>query len=110
MDEILEERQLNLYYLERMTPQERQERWEQEHLNELQGNPAPPEHGLPLDNTERYANFLQDQLYWETHDQTMRVYDMQKDDYRQECRRNEELLIQKEEWEDITFRLQQQLQ
>ncbi|CAF4766795.1 unnamed protein product, partial [Rotaria sp. Silwood2] len=55
MDEILEERQLQEYYFERMTPQDRQEVWEQEHLNELQGNPAPRAHGLPLDSTERYA-------------------------------------------------------
>ncbi|CAF3550135.1 unnamed protein product, partial [Rotaria sp. Silwood2] len=54
MDEILGERELEEYYLERMTPQDRQEVWEQEHLNELQGNPAPRAHGLPLDDTERY--------------------------------------------------------
>ena len=110
MDEILEERQLEEYYLERMTPQERQEIWEQQHLNELQGNPAPRRRGLPLDNTERYAKFLQDQLWSDQNDQAMRVYDMQNDDYKQECIRNQELLIQKEEWEDIAFRLQQQLQ
>ena len=110
MDEILQERHLDVYYLERMTPQERQEIWEQEHLNELQGNPAPRAHGLPLDDIERYAKFLQDKLRWDEHDQAMRVYDMQNDDYMQECIRNQELLMQKEKWEDIAFRLQQQLQ
>ena len=81
--------------------------WEQEHLNELQGNPAPRQYGLPLDDLERYANFLQHQQRRDEHDQAMRVYDMQNSDYQQECKRNEELLMQKEEWEDIAFRLQQ---
>ena len=76
-------------------------------MHELQANPAPREHGSPLDNIERYAKFLQHQLYWDKHDQTMRVYDMQNNDYAQECRRNQELLMQKEEWEDMAFRLQQ---
>ncbi|CAF4706760.1 unnamed protein product, partial [Rotaria magnacalcarata] len=35
-----------------MTPQKRQEVWEHEHLNVLQGNPAPRGHGLPLGYTE----------------------------------------------------------
>ncbi|CAF1520140.1 unnamed protein product [Rotaria sordida] len=107
MDEILGERELEEYYLERMTPQDRQEVWEQEHLNELQGNPAPRAHRLPLDDTERYAKFLQNQLWWDQHDQTMQVYDMQNNDYAPQCRRNQELLRQKEEWEDLAFRHQQ---
>jgi hypothetical protein len=107
MDETLEERQLETYYLERMTPQERQEIWEQEQLNELQGNPAPRAHGIPPDNLERYAKFLQHQLWRDQNEQTMQVYDMQNNDYTQECIRNEELLMRKEEWEDIAFRLQQ---
>ena len=107
MDEILGERELEEYNLERMTLQERQEVWEQEHLNELQGNPAPRAHGLPLDDTERYAIFIQDQLFWDQHDQAMRVYEMQNDDYAEQCRRNQQLLSQKEEWEDAAFRHQQ---
>ncbi|CAF3966634.1 unnamed protein product [Rotaria magnacalcarata] len=107
MDEILGERELEEYYLQRMTPQERQEVWEQEHLNELQGNPARRAPGLPPDDTERHAIFIQDQLYWDQHDQAMRVYDMQNADYAEQCRRNEELLRQKEEWDDAAFRHQQ---
>jgi hypothetical protein len=107
MDEILQERQLEAYYLERMTPEEKQEIWDQEPLNELQGNPAPRAHGLPLDNLERYAKFLHEQQWWDEHHQAMQVYEMQNNDYMEECRRNDELLMQKEEWEDIAFRLQQ---
>lgn len=40
-DEILTERELEEYYSNRMTPQERQEIWEQEQLNELYENPTP---------------------------------------------------------------------
>ncbi len=79
-----------------MTPEERQQIWEQEQLNELQGNPVPRAHGLPLDDLERYAEFLQGQQWQDTHDQAMQVYDMQNNDYTQECIRNEELLMQKE--------------
>ena len=107
MDEILGERELEEYNLERMTLQERQAVWEQEHLNEMQGNPAPRAHGLPLDDAERYAIFIQDQLFWDQHDQTMRVYDMQNDDYAEQCRRNQALLSQQGEWDDAEFRHQQ---
>lgn len=51
-DEILHERELEEYSLERMTPQARQEIWEQQHMNELNGNPAPQAHGFPLDNLQ----------------------------------------------------------
>ncbi|CAF5019475.1 unnamed protein product, partial [Rotaria sp. Silwood1] len=53
MDDILGERELEEYSLERMTPQDRREVWEQEHLNQLQGNPTSRAHRLPLDDTER---------------------------------------------------------
>ncbi|CAF1067353.1 unnamed protein product [Didymodactylos carnosus] len=86
---------------------ERQTIWEQEHLNELQGNPALRPHGLQIDDTERYAEFLQDQLWQDQQDQVMAVNDMGNYDFVQECRRNEELLMQKEEWKDTAFRLQQ---
>ena len=32
---------------------------------------------------------------------------MQNNDYAEECRKNEELLMQKQQWEDIAFRHQQ---
>ena len=76
-------------------------------MNELQENPTTRAHGLPLDNIKRYANILQVQLWCNQHDQAMGVYEMQNDDHTQECIRNQELLLQKEEWEDIAFRLQQ---
>ncbi|CAF3990712.1 unnamed protein product [Rotaria sp. Silwood1] len=107
MDDILGERELEEYSLERMTPQDRREVWEQEHLNQLQGNPTSRAHRLPLDDTERYAKFLHDQLWQDQHDQTMRVYDMENNDYAKQCRRNQELLRQKEEWDDLASRHQQ---
>ena len=106
-DEILTERELEEYYFNRMTPQERHQIWEQEHLNQLQGNPEPRVYGLPLDSTQQYANFLQEQQRADEHDQAMRVYDMQNTDYAEEYRKNGELLMQKEQWEEIAFRHQQ---
>ena len=106
-DEILEERQVDVYYLERMTPEERQKIWEQEHLHKLQANPAPRRHGSQLDDLDRYAQSVEKQLWCDELDQVMSVYDMKNSDYAQQCRRNGELLMQKEEWEDITFRLHQ---
>ena len=105
-DQILQERELEEYYLERMTPQARQEIWEQQLMNELDGNPVPQAAGLPLDNVQQYANFLQEQLRQDEHEQTMRVYDMQNEDYAEECRKNRELFMQKEQWEGIAFRHQ----
>ena len=106
-DEILTEREVEEYYFNRMTLQERQEIWEQEHLNQLQGKPVPRVYGLPLDNSEQYADFLQQQLRADQHDQALRIYEMQNNDYGEECRKNEELLMQKEQWEDLAFRHQQ---
>jgi hypothetical protein len=37
----------------------------------------------------------------------MRIYEMHNNDYIEEYKRNDELLTQKEEWEDIAYRLQQ---
>jgi hypothetical protein len=51
-DEIFQERQLEDYIFEQMTPQERQEIWEQQQLNELHENPAPQPYGLPLDDLQ----------------------------------------------------------
>ena len=77
------------HQLERMTPQERQDIWEQDHLEELQGNPRRRPYGLPRDNIERYAEFLHDQQYWDVHHQTMQIYNMQNNDYAEQCRRND---------------------
>ncbi len=106
-DEIFQERQLKDYVLEQMTPQERQEIWEQQQLNELHGNPAPQPYGLPLDDLQQYILFLSNQLWHDQRDQTMRIYEMHNNDYIEEYKRNDELLTQKEEWEDIAYRLQQ---
>ncbi len=107
MEEVLSEKQLDQCNFETMTPQKQQEIWGKEQLNELQGNSAPRAYGLPPDNLERYAQFLHDQLQRDMHDQTMRIYEMQNNDCREQSRRDEELLIQKEEWKDLAFRLQQ---
>ena len=107
MDEILGERELEEYYLQGMTPQERQEIREQDQLNELRRNPARQPHGLPLDNFERYAKLLQDQQRQDEHHQIMRIYDLQNSDYHKQCRRHDELLMQNEEWEDMAYHLQQ---
>jgi hypothetical protein len=96
MDEIFGEKELEEYHLQMMIPEEKQEIWEQEHLNELQGNPAPRSRGLPSDNLEGHAIFLRDQLYWDEYDQTIRIHDMENSDYTEEFRKNEELLKQKE--------------
>jgi hypothetical protein len=107
MEEILSKRQLDQYNFQMMSPEEQQEIWDQEQLNELQGNLTPRGYGLPLDNLEQYAQFLQDQLQQDIRDQTRQIYDMQNNEYTEQCRRNGELLMQKEEWEDMAFRLQQ---
>jgi len=101
-DEIFQERQLEQHHLERMTPQERQEIWEQEYLNELQ-------HGMPMHNFERYTTDKDEQLWTDELEQTMNIDQMQKWDELQQHNRNEEQLIQKEQWEAIAF-LHQQLQ
>ncbi len=101
-DEIFQQRQLDQYHLERMTPQERQEIWEQEYLNELQ-------HGIPMDEFERYATDKDEQLWKDELEQTMNIDQMQQWDELQRHNRNQEQLIQKEQWEEIAF-LHQQLQ
>ena len=106
-DEIFEERQLEDYDFERMNPQERKEIWEQQQLNELEGNPTPQAHELPSDNSQQYASFVQEQLRSDQHEQTKQIDDMQDNDDAEEHTRNEELLMQKEQWEDIAFRHQQ---
>jgi hypothetical protein len=102
IDEIFQERQLENYHLERMTPQERQEIWDQEYLNELQ-------HGIPMNDLERYATYQDEQLYKDELEQTMNIDQMQQWDKLKQHYRNEEQLIQKEQLEEIVF-LYQQLQ
>jgi hypothetical protein len=53
MDEILQERELDAYYLERMTPEERQERWLHERLNEMGRISALEQQELMKDEIEQ---------------------------------------------------------
>ncbi len=76
-------------------------------MNELQGILVRKPLETPVDNIVRYAQFQEEQLWLDQHEQTMRVYDMQNEDAAQEYHKNQELLLQKEEWEDLAFRLQQ---
>jgi hypothetical protein len=85
-----------------MTPQERQEILEQEYLNELQ-------HGMPMDDLERYATYQDEQLCKDELEQTMNIDRIQQWDKLEQHYRNEEQLIQKKQWEEIVF-LYQQLQ
>jgi hypothetical protein len=41
------------------------------------------------------------------HEQTMRIYDMEVWDRQQQYKRNNEDLMQMEQWEDVTYRVQQ---
>jgi hypothetical protein len=52
IDEILKERELNAYYLERMAPEERQKRWLHEHLNEMERISALEQQELMKDEIE----------------------------------------------------------
>ena len=110
IDEILQERQLDQYLLEIMSPRERQAICEQEQLNELQGNPTPQPHGLPMDDLEQYATHQGEQLLWKDLLERIRsIDDMEQWDEHEQQYQNEEQLIQKEQWEEIVF-LHQQLQ
>ncbi len=94
IDEIFQERQLEHYHLERMTAQERQEILEREYLNERQ-------HGMPMDDLERYATYQDEQLCKDELEQTMNIDQMQQWDKHEQHYRNEEQLIQKEQREEI---------
>ena len=109
-DEILTEQELEEYYFNRMKPQHRQDIWEQEYLNELQGYPSKCSLLLPTNHIENYTEFLQEQLSLDQYEQAMQINEMEKDDSSKERQRNQELLIQKREWEALAFRLQQHLQ
>ncbi len=64
-----------------MNPQERQQTWEQQHLNDLQGIPPPQYYAAPLEELQRYA-ILQEQ--------TMQIYEMESWDRMQQYERNNE--------------------
>ena len=83
-DEIFQERQLEDYNLERMTPQERQEIWEQQQLNEQHANSLSRANELSLDNLQQYATYVEDQLRSDEYDQTMQINDMQDNDQSEE--------------------------
>ncbi len=73
IDGIFQERELDQYQIERMTPQERQAICEQEQLNELEGNLASRPYGIPIDDFERYATFKAEQLHNDELEQTMNI-------------------------------------
>jgi hypothetical protein len=107
MEEALSERQLDQYNFESLSTQERREIRAQQYLDETQGYTAPRAPGLPSDDLERYAQFLEDQYQWNLQEQALQTEKMYKDEYEEENFRNQELLMQKEEWDDIAFHLQQ---
>lgn len=74
-----------------INPEDTDEIWEQEHSH----------------NLEQYAQFIQNELLLDEQDQLLRINDMENIQHDEEHTKNEELLLQKEEWEDISFRIQQ---
>ncbi len=103
MDEVLQERELEQYHLERLPPEEQQDIWDQEYLNELQGNPAPRPYGMPMDDLERYATDHAEQLRRDEFEQTKNIDEMHTWDRleqyhrnQQQHYRNEQQLIQKQ--------------
>ena len=62
MDETLQERQIDQYQLEIMTPQGRQEIWKQEQLKYLEGDSASRPDRIPIDDFEQYTIFKAEQL------------------------------------------------
>jgi len=93
-----------------MNPQERQQTWEQQHLNDLQGIPSPRYYAAPVDELQRYATLQEQQLWTDQHEQTMQIYEMESWDRIQHYERNNEDLTQLEhleQEEDVAFRVQQ---
>ena len=107
MDEMYNKPLLDVYHYETMNPQARQEAWDQEHLQEMQGLSVPRYFAAQPNSLERYAMALELQLQRDQHEQVMSIYEMQNGDYFQRCQRNHEQLMDKREWEDIAFRLKQ---
>ena len=108
MDDMYNEPLIEIYNYETMNPQARQEAWDQEHLQEIQGLAEPQYFAVQPNSLESYALAQESQLQRDRHEQDMRIYEMQIEDYAQQCQRNYEQLMDKEEWEDIAFRLEQQ--
>ena len=90
-----------------MIPQEKYEIWQQEQLKELEDTTAalPPE--LRPDNLVQYALFIHDQMSLDEYEQELQIDDTYHIDNTEEYARNQELLLRKEEWEDLAIRLQQ---
>lgn len=109
LDEIFQERQLEQYQLERKSTQERRAVWQQEHLSELQGYSKSSPYEMIWDDLRRYALYLEEQLWNDEDEQTINIEEMHQSDRLEQNNRNEEQLIQKEQWEEIQF-LHQQLQ
>ena len=108
MDDMYNEPLMEVYNYETMNPQARQEAWDQEHLEEMQGLSEPQYFAAPPNSLESYALAQDSQFERDRNEQDMRIYEMLSEDYSQQCQRNNEQLMDKEEWEDIAFRLEQQ--
>ena len=108
MDSMYNEQLIEVYNYETMNLQVRQERWDQEHLEEMQGLSEPRHLVAQPNSLESYALARESQLQHDENEQDMRIYEMLKEDYSQEDQRDNEQLMDKEEWEDIAFRLAQQ--
>ncbi len=117
-DEVVQERLSEEYYYERMTPHARQEAWEQQHLNELQGVPLPRLYGGDFHPLVKYAEQQEEQLWYDQLAQAIQIDNMVtwdpikpgEEKNIQEHKRNIQLLIQKEQWEHNELLDQQQLQ
>lgn len=108
MDGMYNEQLIEVYNYETMNPQARQETWDQEHLQEMQGRSEPQHLATETNSLESYALARESQLQHDENEQDMRIYEMLKEEYSQQDQRNNEQLMDKEEWEDIAFRLAQQ--
>ena len=108
MDDMYNEPLIEIYNYETMNPQARQKAWDQEHLQEMQGLSEPQYFAVQPNSLETYALARESKLQRDQHEQDMRIYEMQNEDYTKQCQRNYEHLMDKEEWEDVAFRLEQQ--
>ena len=108
IDDMFNELLLEAYNYETMDPEARQKAWEQDHLKEMQGLSEPQHFAAQPNGLERYALEQDSILQRDQHEQVLKIYDMQNENHFQRCQRNDEQLTDKEEWEDIAFRLQQQ--
>ena len=100
-DDDYSEPLLDTYNYENLSTRERREAWEQEHLLEMEGlSGSESVQTLVLEQEEQ--QFL-DEIRQDTAIRDM-LWDEQQDRYH----RNQEHLADKEEWDDLAFRLQQQ--